>query len=134
VAYLKPPLFVRKVFNPIAMRFGLSNSERLVVPRRRSGEDQELPVIPVEHGGARYIVSTRGESDWVRNLRAAGGRGTLHGRGGGAVGFTATEVPVGEREPIIAAYREKAGKTVEAYWKKLPDDADHPTFRIETDG
>ena len=133
MAYLKPPVFVRKVFNPMAMRFGLSGSEKLVVPRRRSGEDQELPVIPVEHGGARYIVSTRGESDWVRNLRAAGGRGKLQTRGGES-GFTATEVPTEEREPIIAAYREKAGKTVEAYWKKLPDAADHPTFRIETDG
>lgn len=133
MAYLKPPLFVRRVFNPVAMRFGLSGSEKLVVPRRRSGEDQELPVIPVEHDGARYIVSTRGESDWVRNLRAAGGRGRLQSRGG-AVGFTATEVPIEERGPVIAAYREKAGRTVRPYWEKLPDDADHPTFRIETDG
>ena len=24
------------------------------------------------------------------------------------------------------------GVTVEAYWSKLPDDADHPTFRIDS--
>ena len=41
------------------------------------------------------------------------------------------EVPVGERPPVIDAYRELAGRTVAAYWKKLPDPADHPVFRLE---
>ena len=72
MAYLKPPLFAKRVFNPLAMRFGISGTETLVVPRRRSGEPQRVPVIPVDYQGARYIVSTRGESDWVRNLREAG--------------------------------------------------------------
>ncbi|MEA2478615.1 MAG: hypothetical protein QOJ07_537 [Thermoleophilaceae bacterium] len=130
MAYLKPPLFVRKVFNPLAMRMGMSGSHKLVVPRRKTGEPQQLPVIPCVHEGARYIVSTRGESDWVRNLRAAGGRGELQGKIVSG-GFQATEVPVAERAPIIATYRETAGKTVEAYWKKLPDPEDHPVFRLE---
>jgi hypothetical protein len=130
VAYLKPPAFVRKVFNPLAMRLGMGGSQTLVVPRRVSGGEQVLPVIPVEHGGARYIVSTRGESDWVKNLRAAGGRGQIR-RGDWSGPFSATEIPVGEREPIIQTYREVAGKTVAGYWKKLPDPEDHPTFRIE---
>ena len=130
MAYLKPPLFVRRVFNPLAMRLGMGGSQTLVVPRRKTGRDQVLPVIPVEHAGSRYIVSTRGESDWVKNLRAAGGMGEIR-RGEWSGSFQATEIPVEERSSIIAAYREKAGKTVEAYWKQLPDDADHPTFLIE---
>lgn len=130
MAYLKPPVLVRRVFNPLAMRFGMSGSQTLVVRRRVSGQDQVLPVIPVEHEGARYIVSTRGESDWVKNLRAAGGKGEIR-RGAWTGTFSATEIPVAEAEPVIAAYREVAGKTVEAYWKKLPDAQDHPTFRIE---
>lgn len=129
MAYLKPPVFVTRVFNPIAMRFGLGGSQTLVVAGRTSGKDQVLPVIPVEIDGARYIVSTRGESDWVKNLRAAGGRGEIR-RGMFSGPFSAIEVPVEGRGQIIAAYREKAGKTVEAYWEKLPDDEDHPTFRI----
>lgn len=36
-----------------------------------------------------------------------------------------------ERPPVIAAYRALAGKTVEAYWRKLPDPADHPVFRLD---
>jgi deazaflavin-dependent oxidoreductase (nitroreductase family) len=129
VAYLKPSPFVRNVFNPLAMRFGIGGAVTLVVPRRRSGEPQRIPVMPVEHDGGRYIVSVRGESDWVKNMRAAGG-GELH-TARGAEPFRATEIPVEQREPIIAVYRPQAGKGVAAYWKKLPAAADHPVFRIE---
>jgi deazaflavin-dependent oxidoreductase (nitroreductase family) len=132
MAYLKPNAFTRKVFNPVAMRLGMSGSQTLVVPRRRSGAPQRIPVIPVEHGGARYIVSTRGESDWVRNLREAGG-GEIESKAG-LEAFRAAEIPLEQRDPIIAAYREKAGKTVETYWKQLPDPKDHPVFRVEPAG
>jgi deazaflavin-dependent oxidoreductase (nitroreductase family) len=128
MAYLKPRFFPRRVFNPMAMRFGIGGSETLVVPRRRSGEPLRVPVIPVEHDGARYVVSTRGESDWVRNVRAAGELELR--RGGRAERLRAEEVPVAERDPIIAAYRARAGRTVAPYWKALPDPADHPVFRL----
>src|SRR3989442_1464784 len=129
MAYLKPPLVTRRLFNPLAMKFGIGGSVTLAVPGRRSGEPLQVPVIPVEYGGARYLVSTRGETDWVRNLRAAG-KGELRS-GGKTEVFRATEVPVEERPPILGAYRQKAGKTVDAYFAKLPDPADHPVFRIE---
>jgi hypothetical protein len=131
MAYLKPPAFVKHVFNPIAKRFGMGGATELLVKRRKTGEQQSIPVIPFEHDGSRYIVSTRGESEWVRNMRAAGG-GELRGKSGSGR-FTATELPVAECAPVIAKYRDVAGKTVEAYWKKLPDDADHPVFRLESD-
>jgi hypothetical protein len=126
VAYLRPNAFQRKVFNPIARRLGMGGSEPLVVRGRRTGEPLPLPVIPVEHDGARYIVSTRGEAEWVRNLRAAGGRGEIGGRP-----FRATEIGVEQRPPLIEAYRAKAGRVVEGYWEKLPDPEDHPVFRID---
>jgi len=88
-----------------------------------------VPVIPVEYAGARYLVSPRGETDWVRNLRAAG-QGELGGRGGSEE-FRATEVPVEDRPAIIAAYRAVAGRAVTSLFKALPDPADHPVFRIE---
>ena len=130
MAYLRPPLFTRSVFNRIAMRTGLGGSETLVVRGRSTGELQRIPVIPVTHEGGRYVVSTRGESEWVRNLRAAGGA-ELHGAQG-STAFRATEIPVAERPPILAAYREKAGRTAEVYWAKLPDPQDHPVFRVDT--
>ena len=129
MAYLRPPLFVRRIFNPLAMRFGIGGSQALTVPGRRSGNPQRVPVIPVEHAGARYLVSARGETDWVRNLRAAG-QGELAGRHGSEP-FRATEVPVAERPAIIIAYRAVAGRAVKSLFEALPDPADHPVFRIE---
>jgi len=61
MAYLKPPGFA-KVLNPLAMRFGISGTATLEVRRRRSGQTQRVPVIPVEVEGKQYAVSSRGES------------------------------------------------------------------------
>lgn len=129
MAYLRPPKFVSGVFNKVAMRFGIGGSETLVVRGRRSGAEQSIPVIPVDHEGVRYIVSTRGESEWVRNLRVVG-ECEIRSKNG-VRRYRATEVPVEQSAAIIAAYRTKAGRTVTGYWKKLPDDADHPTFRLD---
>jgi len=128
MAYLKPGSFTVKVANKVAMRTTLWGVHTLRVARRNSAQTQDLPVIPVEVDGHLYIVSTRGESDWVRNVRAAG-RVAL-GQQGDLRDYTVAEVPVAEREPVITAYRKKAGREVEQYWKKLPDPADHPLFRL----
>jgi hypothetical protein len=69
-------------------------------------------------------VSTRGESEWVRNVRADPNVAL------GSAKFVAAEVPVDQRGPVIAAYRPLAGKVVEGYWRQLPDDADHPIFAL----
>lgn len=130
MAYLRPPLFVRRVFNPLAMRFGIGGSRALTVPGRRTGRPQRVPVIPVEHAGARYLVAPRGETDWVRNLRVAGA-GELGGRGGSEA-FRATEVAVEDRPAIIAAYRAVAGRSVKSLFDALPEPEDHPVFRVDT--
>jgi deazaflavin-dependent oxidoreductase (nitroreductase family) len=128
MAYLKPPWFTARVFNKIAMATGISGSERLTLTARSSGRPQEIPVITVDVDGIRYLVSTRGESEWVRNVRA-NPTVTLATKVGTAR-FTATEVPVPQRDPVLTAYRAKAGKTVDGYFAKLPDPADHPVFSL----
>jgi deazaflavin-dependent oxidoreductase (nitroreductase family) len=133
VVYEKPAWFTRKVFNRLAMATGVRGTCTLVTPGRSSGEPRRTPVIPVEHEGARYIVSTRGDSDWVRNARTSGTI-ELECRTGPSGRFRAVEVPVDQREPIIAAYRAMAGREVNGYWRRRPDDADHPTFRLEPTG
>jgi len=130
MAYLKPSGFVTSVVNKIAMKVGAFGVITLVVPRRSGGDVQEVPVIPVDHGGGRYVVSTRGESEWVRNLRRSG-RGELRDRKGAVTAVSAAEVAVADRPPIIDAYRKKAGREVNGYFKKLPDPADHPVFRLD---
>ena len=132
MAYVRPPFVVRRIFNPIAMRFGISGTRALAVPGRRTGEIRRVPVIPVDHDGARYLVSPRGGTQWARNLRAAG-EGELHGKGG-VERFRATEVPVADRPPVIAAYQAVAGRAVASLFKAMPDAADHPVFRLDTKG
>jgi F420H(2)-dependent quinone reductase len=129
MAYRKPSAFTRKVFNPLAMRFNISDTSGLAVRRRASGGTQRVPVIPIEVGGAGYLVSVRGESDWVKNLRAAG-ECELEAKDG-AQRVSATEIPVAERPPVLEAYQAKAGRAVKSHFKALSDPADHPVFRIE---
>jgi hypothetical protein len=124
MAYRKPNAFVRRVFNPLAMKFGIGGTVALSVRRRRSGKTQRVPVIPIELGDHRYLVSPRGETDWVKNLRASG-EGELGGER-----VQAVEIPVGERGPILDRYEEVAGRAVESHFKALPDASDHPTFRV----
>ncbi|WP_428342455.1 nitroreductase/quinone reductase family protein [Mycobacterium sp.] len=128
MAYLKPPWFTVKVFNRIAMATGLSNSETLTVTRRGSAESQHIPVVTVDVGGTRYLVSTRGESQWVKNVRA-NPTVTLTNKSG-AVTYVAHETPTSQRRPILTAYRQKAGRAVNGYFLKLPDPADHPVFEL----
>lgn len=124
MAYLKPPWFVRKIFNRVSMVTGVGNSQTLTVTKRVSKEPQQIPVVVPEVGGVKYLVSTRGEAEWVKNVRVDPKvkLGNTH--------YVASEVPVEERAPVIAAYRPLAGKVVEGYWKQLPADADHPTFAL----
>ncbi len=129
MAYLKPPGFVTRVFNPLAMKFGIGGAETLTVKGRSTGKTQSIPVIPIDIDGVKYVVSTRGEAQWVLNLRAAGTL-QIHSRGKTAT-YRATELPVSERDPVLTAYRQKAGKTVESYWKSLPNAEDHPAFRLD---
>ena len=54
----------------------------LQVRGRRSGRGISFPVVITDYQGDRYLVAMLGEDvNWVRNLRAAGGRAVLrHGR------------------------------------------------------
>ena len=122
MAYLKPPWFTRSIFNKIAMMTGVSDTETMTVTKRASGQPQQVPVITVDVGGSKYLVSTRGESEWVKNLRA-NPNVTINARS-----YVAREIPEQDRLPILTAYREKAGRVVEGYFRKLPREADHPVF------
>ncbi len=128
MAYLKPNVFTAKVFNRIAMATGIGGSETMTCTGRKSGNPQQIPVVPVEVDGTLYVVCPRGETQWVRNVRAVPKVSIKNKQG--SHDYAASELPVAERSPIIAAYRAKAGKSVNGYWKHLPDDKDHPVFKL----
>lgn len=128
MAYLKPPAIETKIFNKLAMHSTLWDVHTLEVARRNAVDPQRVPVVPVEYDGSLFVVSARGESDWVKNVRAAGI--VRVGQKGKFETYAAAEVPALERSGIVAAYRRKTGRDVKAFWKKLPADSDHPTFKL----
>jgi hypothetical protein len=68
---------------------------------------QRLPVVVGEYQGERYLISMLGpESQWVKNVGAAGGAAKLIS--GRAEPVRLVDVPVDERAPIIKAYLSRA--------------------------
>ncbi|MFF3643442.1 nitroreductase family deazaflavin-dependent oxidoreductase [Streptomyces sp. NPDC002564] len=120
----------------------LMGSAELSVRGRKSGQMQRIPVNPYTHDGDRgrvqYLVSARGHSQWVRNMRVAGGGELRIGRK--VREFTAVEVPDAEKLPVLRGYLEKWGWEVNQYFQGVTassSDAelaaaapDHPVFRI----
>lgn len=126
--YIRPGFLINHVANPILRRLG--RTPALIVRGRRSGRELIVPMAePLELEGVRYLVSGRGETDWVRNLRAAGrGAFRLHGK---TIVFHATEITGADREVVVATYRIKLGRSVDSYFEKIPDTGGHPVFRME---
>ena len=73
---------------------------------RRSGKPRSTAVTWAEHGGQRYLISLAGESDWVRNANAAGGRAVIR-RGRSQERVHLLAVAVEERAPVLKAYMSK---------------------------
>ena len=141
--YQRPGWFTKHVFNPLVggvTRLGVSlaGSRVLEVRGRTSGEWRATPVNPLRHEGERYIVAARGETHWVRNLRASG-EGRLR-KGRRAEEFTATEVANEDKLPLLRAYLAKWAWEVGAFFQGVGADAPdddlrriaplHPIFRI----
>ncbi len=140
--YLKgSPLTIR--FNRVVgwlARHGVSiaGSAEMSVRGRKSGRMQRVPVNPHTHGGSQYLVSARGHSQWVRNMRVAGGGELRVGRKVRA--FTVVELPDEEKLPVLRTYLEKWGWEVNQYFQgvtaRSSDEEiaaaapDHPVFRI----
>ncbi|MET8613359.1 nitroreductase family deazaflavin-dependent oxidoreductase [Streptomyces misionensis] len=121
-------------------RHGLSlaGTAEMSVRGRKSGRMQRIPVNPHTWDGGQYLVSARGHSQWVRNMRAAGGGELRVGRK--VRTFTAVELPDAEKLPVLRTYLEKWGWEVDQYFDgvtaKSSDEElvacapDHPVFRI----
>lgn len=79
----------------------------LEVTGRQSGKTISFPLAMVVIKGERYLVSMLGEEvNWVRNIKAAGGKAQLrHGR---SERVMLEEVDVNQRPPILKAYLQIA--------------------------
>lgn len=84
----------------------LYGAQLVAVRGRKSGEWRTNPVNPLDLHGDCYLVAPRGHTQWVRNLRAAGGHGELR-LGKRATPFAALELRDEEKPPVLRAYLER---------------------------
>ena len=142
--YLAPGSFTRRVFNPVIAwltRAGLSvkGTRLLDVPGRTSGIVRTTVVNLLTVDGERYLVAPRGTTQWVRNVRAAGG-GTLR-VGRRRERFVAVELPDDAKGDILRAYLEQwaweVGQFFDGLTSSSPDEdlaaaaPGFPVFRVD---
>ncbi|HZC26962.1 MAG TPA: nitroreductase/quinone reductase family protein [Actinopolymorphaceae bacterium] len=141
--YLAPGNVMNKVFNPLVVgltRLGVSvwGSRVLRVRGRTSGEWRSNPVNLLTIDGERYLVAPRGETQWVRNLRAAGAGELQLGRR--LESFTASELADDKKPAVLRAYLRRWKFEVGVFFDSVGADASddelrrigprHPVFRI----
>ena len=79
----------------------------LEVIGRKSGRVVSFPLVMVTVDGQRYLASMLGDNtQWVRNVRAAGGKAVL--RSGGREDVRLEEISVDQRAPLLKAYLQAA--------------------------
>ena len=146
--YRRPGWATRNIFNPMvraATRSGLSvwGSRVLEVPGRKTGAPRRVPVNLLELDGEHYLVSARGEGEWVRNVRAADGRFDLI-LGRRRQHRQATEVADGDKVRVLRAYLAKWKAEVGVFFDGVSAQSSdeeilaiaprHPVFRLDRAG
>jgi deazaflavin-dependent oxidoreductase (nitroreductase family) len=141
--YRAPGWLTRNVVNraiAFLTRRGVSvlGSRVLAVRGRTSGAWRTTPVNLLHHEGHRYLVSARGEGQWVRNLRVAG-TGELR-VGNRTEAFRGRELTDEEKVPVLRAYLRRWKFEVGAFFDGVgPDSGDaeiqaiagkHPAFEV----
>jgi deazaflavin-dependent oxidoreductase (nitroreductase family) len=143
--FKRPGWFTKNVFNRLVAlltRLGVSvwGSRVLEVRGRTSGEWRRTPVNLLTVGGQRYLVAPRGNTQWVRNMRASGeGRLRLGGR---IEPFSASELTDdAQKAQILRSYLKRWKAEVGVFFEGVgPDSSEeelraiapkHPVFRIQ---
>ena len=128
--YVQPDRNTR-IFNSMVAgltRAGISiwGSRILAVRGRASGEWRTTPVNPLTLNGERYLVAPRGETQWVRNMRVAGGGELRVGRR--AEPFTATELADADKPEVLRAYLKRWKFEIGMFFGGVGPDAPEATL------
>ncbi len=136
---------IGRLFNStvaLVTKLGISvyGSRVLSVRGRKTGEWRSTPVNPLSYEGQRYLVSPRGHTQWVRNMRAAGGGELRVGRR--VERFTATELADDAKPALLREYLRRWKFEVATFFEGVgPDASDeklreiapgYPVFQITT--
>lgn len=120
----------------ILARSGIGPMALLTTTGRVSGRPHTVPVVPIDHAGARWLVAPYGPVAWVHNARAGGVVTLRYGRQRHA--YTIRQATPTEAAPILKRYvaiatrtRHRFAATVDAPEEAfIPDAADHPVFEL----
>ncbi len=136
--YRQPGWLTKNVFNravALLTRLGMSvwGSRVLEVPGRSSGVPRRTPVNLLTLDGHRYLVSPRGEGQWVRNVRANDGRlDLLLGRK--RTHWVARELADDEKIDVLRNYLRRWKAEVGVFFDGVgPDSSDDELRRIAPD-
>lgn len=121
----------------ILARAGIGPIALLTTTGRVTGRPHTVPVVPIDHAGARWLVAPYGPVGWVHNVRAADTVTLRHGRKRQA--YKVREATPVEAGPVLKRYVAVASRTrhsfaatvdapVEAFTAEA---ADHPVFEIQ---
>jgi deazaflavin-dependent oxidoreductase (nitroreductase family) len=143
--YQEPGRITRRVMNPAIKALTMAGvsvwgSRVLEVWGRKSGQARRTPENLLAFDGQQYLVSPRGEGEWVRNVRAAkGSLDLLVGRR--RQSYTASEIANEHKVEILRAYLRRWKAEVGIFFGGVgPDSSDeelaaiahrHPVFRLE---
>lgn len=124
--YLEPGWFTQRVFNPTIAgltRLGISvwGSRVLEVPGRTTGEIRSTPVNLLGVDGRSYLVAPRGETQWVKNVRAAGGCRLRVGRR--VTEVAVTELADADKPAVLRPYLRRWKWEVGQFFDGLDADA-----------
>ena len=143
--YREPGCFTRNVFNRMVAgltRAGISvlGSRVLEVRGRKSGLARRTPVNLLALDGREYLVAPRGETEWVRNVRADGGKLDLL-VGSRRQHYRAEEVADADKVDVLREYLRRWKAEVGVFFDGVgPDSTDEqireiapkpPVFRLE---
>jgi hypothetical protein len=138
----RPTRLGRMVSGAWAWIAGLGLTPRILltlqVKHRSSGRLRATVLVVATHQGQRYLVSMLGNgSEWVRNVRAAGGAAFI--KRGRSRPVMLTEIPTEERAPILKTWCQVA--TSGRHHLPVSHDAplsafqaiagDYPVFRVD---
>jgi deazaflavin-dependent oxidoreductase (nitroreductase family) len=100
----------KKIAIPWFTSLGItSRTLTLEVRGRKTGKPIHVSLSRTDYAGDQYFVSLAGEVDWVKNVRAAGGKAVIVSRKRTPVQLM--EIPPEERAPVLLAYVQKRAFT-----------------------
>jgi len=128
---------VDRIFNSAVgglTKLGVSvmGSRVLAVRGRTSGEWRTVPVNLLAVDGQRYLVAPRGNVQWVRNMRAAGGGELRLGRR--VEEFRADELSDDEKVPVLRAYLKQWAWEVGRFFDGVDASSDDAALRSVAPG